>query len=407
MKHTSQIFISILILLSSLHTFATGIDFNHELTLQEALDKAKREGKLVFMDCYTSWCGPCKRLAASVFTDSMVGAYFNNNYINVKFDMEKGEGPSIATHYQITAYPTLLWLDGNGSIKNKVVGAPDIAGLLKDGHTSAPPIPDVMAGMDKKYSEGIRDEAFLEEYLRLFNSSGRSYDAIFAEYLKLAAAQGWPKDKIVTLSYDLTERYPSPGLDMIVSHRNGLIAKYGAQAYTDKINKIANEALALAKAKTDAKILKDATDLVKGNIADSRQRVAWMEMDYYMNTSTTAASDKYVTDYIKKYGANDAAEMNDVAWQYYINTNDVKLLKKASQWAFKAVNIKNNCTNNTTYAYLQYKLGNFSEATKACDYAIIKAKEENIKPVSALALKDAITKEEATKKAPAKIENVK
>jgi thiol-disulfide isomerase/thioredoxin len=399
MKHTSRIFIAVLILLSPLHTFATGIDFHHDLTLQEALDKAKREGKLVFMDCYTSWCGPCKRLAASVFTDSAVGAYFNNNYINVKFDMEKGEGTSIATRFQITAYPTLLWLDGNGSIKNKVVGAPDIAGLLNDGRTSAPPIPDIMAGMDKKYADGVRDEAFIEEYLRLFNSSGRDYDAIFAEYLKLAAAQAWPKDKSLALTYDLTDRYPSPGIDMLVSHRNSLIAKYGAEAYTDKINKIANEALALAKAKTDLRILKDATGLVKGNIADSKQRVAWMEMDYYMNTSATAAYDKYVTSYIKKYGANDASELNDIAWQYYINTNDRKLLKKASEWAFKAVNIKNNCANNTTYAYLQYKLGNFSEATKACDYAIIKAKEENIKPVSALALKESITKEEVAKKA--------
>jgi len=398
MKHTSRIFISLLVLLSSVQAFATGIDFNHELTLQEALDKAKKEGKLVFMDCYTSWCGPCKRLAATVFTDSSVGAYFNNNYINVKFDMEKGEGPYIAGRYQVTAYPTLLWLDGNGSIKNKVVGGPDIAGLLSGGLAAAPARPDIMTGMDRKYEAGERGEAFLEDYLRLFNSSGRDYNDIFAEYLKVANAQKWSKDKVVALAYELTERYPSPGLALVVSHKNGLVAKYGAKAYGDKISLIATQAQAIAKAQKDEKILKEATDLVKATSADSKREVARMEMDYYMNTATTDVYDRYVTNYLNRYATSDAKQLNDVAWQYYINTTDEKLLKKASDWAFKAVNLQNNCTNNTTYAYLQYKLGHLSEATKACDYAIIKGKEENINPTSALALKKEITNEEALKK---------
>jgi hypothetical protein len=202
----------------------------------------------------------------------------------------------------------------------------------------------------------------------------------------------------VALTYELTERYPSPGIDMIVKHKNELVAKYGARDYAGKISKIATEAHALAKAKKDEKILKDATDLVRATSADGRREVARMEMDYYMNTGTTDVYDKYVTNYIKKYASNDAKQLNDVAWYYYINTTDEKLLKKASGWAFKAVNTKNTCANNTTYAYLQYKLGNFSEATKACDYAIIKGKEENVDPKSALALKKEITNEEALKK---------
>ena len=397
MKHTSRIFISVLILLSSLHSFATGIDFDHELTFQQALDKAKKEGKLVFIDCYTSWCGPCRRLASTVFTDSAVGVYFNNNYVNVKFDMEKGEGPSIASRYQITAYPTLLWLDGNGSIKNKVVGGPDAVGLINGGKSAAAPIPELMSGMDKKYADGVRDEAFLEDYLKLINSYGRDYNTVFAEYLKVANAQKWSKDKVVDLAYELTDRYPSPGIDLVVSHKNGLVVKYGAKEYGAKISKIATEAVAVAKAKKDEKILKEATDLVRATSSDAKHEVARIEMYYYMNTATTDVYDKYVTNYIKKYVPNDATQLNDAAWNFYINTNDRKLLKKASDWAYKAVNIKNTCTNNTTYAYLQYKLGNFSEATKACDYAILKGKEENIEPKSALALKESIKKEEVKK----------
>ena len=52
--------------------FSQGIDFIHDKSFKEILETAKAQNKLVFMDCYTTWCGPCKRLAAMVFPDSAV-----------------------------------------------------------------------------------------------------------------------------------------------------------------------------------------------------------------------------------------------------------------------------------------------------------------------------------------------
>jgi thiol-disulfide isomerase/thioredoxin len=393
MKQLSRIFLFLMFVSPTAGSFAAGIDFHHDLTFQQALDKAKREGKLVFIDCYTSWCGPCKRLAATVFTDSMVGEYFNNNFVNVKFDMEKDEGVSIATRYQVTAYPTLIWLDGNGSIKNKVIGGLDAVGLINGARTATPPIPEAMIDMDRKYAAGARDEAFLEEYLKLFKSSNRDYEVVYAEYLRQATAQNWPKANIEPMVFDLTNSYPSPGLALLAKYKNDLVAKYGEKPYNDKIKDISEDALALAKNKSDEKVLHDAITLVKENMPDNKQEIARMEMDYYMTTGKVNDYDKYVTEYIKKFGAEDPKVLNDAAWQYYIGTDERKYLKKASDWAYKAVNLKNTCVTNTTYAYLQYKLGNLSEATKACDYAIIKAKEESFNPVSALALKKEIQKE--------------
>jgi thiol-disulfide isomerase/thioredoxin len=399
MKHALKIFSTLFISLMTLQAFAGGIEFDHEITFQEALDKAKREGKLVFMDCYTSWCGPCKRLAATVFTDSAVGQYFNNNYVNVKFDMEKGEGTSIATRYQITAYPTLLWLDPNGSVKHKVVGGLDPQGLVNAGMKAANPISDALNAMDKQYSAGSRDQAFMEEYLKNFKTSGRNYDAVLLEYLSLAEKQKWSKESTLSTIFQMTNSYTSPGLEILKKDKAAFIAKVGSPSYTQKITTIAKEAQEEAIRKTNEKTLQQAIDLIRSNGgADSKQVIAKMEMDYYFNTANATVYDKYVSEYIKKYASSDAKLMNDVAWQYYINTNDEKYLKKARDWAFKAVNLKNTCANNTTYAYLQYKLHNMSEATKACDYAIIKSKEEKINPVSALALKEAIKKEAATPK---------
>ena len=400
MKNIKQYSVlAFLMLTMSLSSSAGGIDFNHELTFDQALDKAKKEGKLIFMDCYTSWCGPCKRLAATVFTDSSVGGYFNDNYVNVKFDMEKGEGTSISTRYQITAYPTLLWLDGNGSIKNKVVGGLDVNGLIAAGRKAADPIPDIIAAMDKKYATGTRDKAFMEDYLKNFKLAGRDYSTILAEYIKQMDQQKWQKESSLAVIYDMTNRYPSPGVDVMISEKAALITKYGAKAYGEKIAKLSEYAISEAKRKGNEKMMEQAVALVKtGGGPNAKQQMAKLQMDFYFNTANATVYDKYVSDYIKKYAPNDAKLLNDVSWQYYINTNDEKYIKKAKDWAYKAVNIQNNSTNNTTYAYLQYKLGNYPEATKVCDYAIIKAKEENVKPLSALALKESIKKEMETAK---------
>ena len=91
-------------------------------SLKTILAKAKAADKYVFMDVYTTWCGPCKYMAANVFTDKNVGNYFNATFINAKFDAEKGEGIAIAQRYGVTAYPTFLLLDGDGNLVGKKIG---------------------------------------------------------------------------------------------------------------------------------------------------------------------------------------------------------------------------------------------------------------------------------------------
>ena len=91
-------------------------------TFAEILAKAKAQKKLVFIDVYASWCGPCKRMAAEVFTQKKVGDYFNATFVNAKFDAEVGEGRTIAARYGVNAYPTFLLLNGDGKLVGKMVG---------------------------------------------------------------------------------------------------------------------------------------------------------------------------------------------------------------------------------------------------------------------------------------------
>ncbi|MEY3442865.1 MAG: hypothetical protein RLZZ519_1146 [Bacteroidota bacterium] len=117
-------------------TPATGIDFFHG-TFAEAQAKAKRENKLIFMDAYTSWCAPCRFMAANVFTDQSVGEYYNAHFVNIKVDMEKGEGPDLSRRYSVMAYPTLLFIDGNGEVKSRVMGGKPAAEFIALGQKAA------------------------------------------------------------------------------------------------------------------------------------------------------------------------------------------------------------------------------------------------------------------------------
>ena len=94
-----------------------------KLSFDEALAAAKVEGKMVFVDCYTTWCGPCKMMTERVFPLKEVGDYLNGKFVCVKFDMEKGEGKELAAKYYVNSYPTFLVLTADGRQAHRLVGA--------------------------------------------------------------------------------------------------------------------------------------------------------------------------------------------------------------------------------------------------------------------------------------------
>ena len=109
-----------------------GIQFIEEDWAQ-ALKTAKDKEKLIFLDIYATWCGPCKMLKQYTFTDSSVGEFFNKNFINVALDMEKGDGLGVAATYQVRAYPTLIITDADGKIITYSEGYVDASQLIEFG----------------------------------------------------------------------------------------------------------------------------------------------------------------------------------------------------------------------------------------------------------------------------------
>ena len=91
-------------------------------TWSEALKAAEASGKLIFVDVYTDWCPPCKRMDKEVLPLPEVGTAYNAAFINYKLDAEKGEGVALARQYEVTAYPTYLYLDAQGNLLHRAVG---------------------------------------------------------------------------------------------------------------------------------------------------------------------------------------------------------------------------------------------------------------------------------------------
>ncbi len=118
------ILLPVLALTSATLLSQTGIKFDTTSTWQTLVKKSGETGKLIFIDCYTSWCGPCKGMAKEVFPDKTVGDFMNNNFICTKRDMEKGEGITLHTKYKkfIPGFPTYLLINSKEEVVYQVSG---------------------------------------------------------------------------------------------------------------------------------------------------------------------------------------------------------------------------------------------------------------------------------------------
>jgi thiol:disulfide interchange protein len=102
-----------------------------KITLLQAKNVAKKEGKIIFIDANTAWCGPCKKMAATSFKDARVAKVFNSRFINLNIDMEtNADGAEIEKTYKVDLYPTLLFINYKGKIVKKKIGLQSAEDLL-------------------------------------------------------------------------------------------------------------------------------------------------------------------------------------------------------------------------------------------------------------------------------------
>jgi thiol-disulfide isomerase/thioredoxin len=139
------------------------VEFQHK-KWNKIVRMSKKQNKLIFLDCYTSWCGPCKTMLNKVFTQDKVADYMNDNFICTKYDMQKGEGITLKKKFKVTAFPTFLVIDENENVVHRIVGAYK-AGIFIDYLANALTKDKSSSALQKRYENGERNGEFMYEYL--------------------------------------------------------------------------------------------------------------------------------------------------------------------------------------------------------------------------------------------------
>lgn len=93
-----------------------------QATLEEIMADAVATEKLVFIDFYTTWCGPCKWMDSNVFNQNDVATKLNRHFINYKVDAEDFDGVNTALKYRVNGYPTFVFLTPQGKVIHTLEG---------------------------------------------------------------------------------------------------------------------------------------------------------------------------------------------------------------------------------------------------------------------------------------------
>ncbi|HWL95295.1 MAG TPA: thioredoxin family protein, partial [Phycisphaerae bacterium] len=100
------------------------------LTLDQACAKAATEKKVVMIDFYTVWCGPCKMLDRNTWPNEKVRKLLTEKAISLKVDAEKNR--ELSQKYRITSYPQIVFLKPDGSEIDRLIGYRDAEGFLRE-----------------------------------------------------------------------------------------------------------------------------------------------------------------------------------------------------------------------------------------------------------------------------------
>lgn len=166
------------------------IDFMENPSWSEVLSIARQTGKVIFFDGYTTWCGPCKKMDKEVFSQPQVANYFNQKFINVKYNMEDGEGPKLKNRYGITAFPTYLFITGSGEVIHKIVGAQTEGNTFLEYSKLATVTGQSYSDLQIRYRNGERNSDLIFSYLKALRMAGEmeKEKGIVDDYLRLMTA---------------------------------------------------------------------------------------------------------------------------------------------------------------------------------------------------------------------------
>lgn len=220
---------------------AAQTEFRH-ITFDEAKAAAKAEGKLIFVDFYTQWCGPCKRMTAQVFPKKEIGDYLNPSFVCLKLDAE-AEGAELANTVGIKAYPTFVVFDAEGNQLGTFSGMKDgqefftAVEICKNPELSSERVtaryeagertPEVV----RAYAVNLVDNS--RDYMDAFRKAGKLID----DYFDTLTEEQRLKPEYHFLYDTYTSGYNSPRVQFMIANRD----RFDASRRDDITEQIKNQ----------------------------------------------------------------------------------------------------------------------------------------------------------------------
>lgn len=278
-----QLFFLLVILTALNTTSAQGIDFYHG-TWEEAKALAKEERKLIFVDAYAKWCGPCKIMARTVFTNGDVGSFYNQKFINMKIDMEEPMGREFGRSYPVGAYPTLFYIDSDGEIVKKIVGAQNPNSFLNIGK-------EIVDSYDKsgtyaeRYEKGDRSFELVYEYIKSLNHAKKPSQKIANDYLR--NHNDLKKDDRTRFIYEAMTTVDSRIFDLYTADKSNIVKLLGEEAYEKRVEEAAWNTVNNAIDFEVKELLSEASNKVTKHLSRARSQPFAEKANYIYALSTT------------------------------------------------------------------------------------------------------------------------
>jgi thioredoxin-related protein/response regulator of citrate/malate metabolism len=176
-----SLFTAICLFIITASVSAAEITFLDNPTWASVLEKAKKENKMIFLDGYATWCGPCKNMDSETYKNQAVADYYNANFINVKYDMEKGEGKTLAEKHDVRAYPNLMFINTEGVMLHKGVGFLEAKEFVDLGKNAKDP--NIQYYTLKKKALELSNAQFLKFAEQAVAFEDEDFDDLGSQYL--------------------------------------------------------------------------------------------------------------------------------------------------------------------------------------------------------------------------------
>lgn len=342
-------------------------------TFKDILAKAKTEKKLVFLDAFAVWCGPCKMMEKNIFTLPAVHSFYNSHFINARFDMEKGEGIDIARKYGIRSYPAFLFLNGDGEVVKQTYGyMAEEAFLAFAKEASDPKL--ATASIKELFEKGASSPEFLLNMMQLYSQSDFPLAQKASErFFEVKKNQPLTKDELGILLY-FTKSPTDVNYKTFVARKPEIINLMSADIYHQfdtniKISHIMEEAF---DQKTglinDDYFYEKAIPLV--GKAEAETALNRTKIIVYASAGRFAEYEKAALQYYKTPENFDPEELLRAAWLFSEHVTTPASLKKAEEWAEKSVMRSETVENTYILARLYAKNGKKDNAKMYAETSI-------------------------------------